>query len=321
MIGRVPKYWLCFIIALSTLGSCEDSESPLQSSPHAPPDSFRLPVFVNEWTAVELPNGNLVFPGTSTVTPEGTILTGAYGFHEYDTEGNKVGIWHIVLDGDTLGAVHIRFRYGKYYTFAYGVSVGRRMLVYDANRRLLRDTPAIPTGPGSVPFASHDVDLMGNVYQLGFDEELVIKYDRHGAFERQWHTHGTNPTGHNWPGGIVVSPRGKVYVSDTLHDRILVFDPRGRLLEEWGSRGDGPGQFRLPEALDSDQWGFLYVVDRSNRRVQKLAPDGTYLGEFPSVVPVVDSDTTPHGIAVGDNDVFVIHSTANLIRRFTFVDD
>jgi hypothetical protein len=299
---------------------CEDSESPPEpnGSDDLPIDSSLVPIFVNEWAAVTLDNGNLETPGTSTVTPEGTVLASAgIGFHEYDISGNKIGFWALVIDGDTLGTAHIRFRYGKYYSFAYShTEQSLRLLVYDATRTLIRNTPAKQSGP-SVPFASQDVDAAGNVYQLAYDDELVIKYDPSGVYEREWLTHGSSPIGNSWPGGIAVSASGTVYVSDTLHDRILVFDSDGDLLDEWGSEGSGPGQFRWPTGLDSDRWGLIYVTDRVNYRIQKFAPDGKYLGEFRSFVPPVNDDTTPQGVAIGDHDAFVVH-VSPLIRRFHF---
>jgi hypothetical protein len=202
--------------------------------------------------------------------------------------------------------------------YAYSLRNGYRLLVYDANRRILRNTPATDIN-ASIPFACLDADPCGNVYILAFNAELVIKYNPQGKYETQWYTRGPDPTGSSWPGGIVASLRGRVYVSDTLHNRLLVFGTEGKLLDEWGTLGGGPGQFQWPTSIDSDRWGFLYVVDVVNNRVQKLSPEGMYLGEFPSLIPPsTDHSTTPYGIAVGGSDVYVIHVTSNLIRRFAF---
>src|ERR1043166_53531 len=54
------------------------------------------------------------------------------------------------------------------------------------------------------------------------------------------------------PGGIVIDPKGNVYVAETGKDRILEFTSNGILIRAWGSAGSGNGQFNSPIGITLD---------------------------------------------------------------------
>src|ERR1051326_6840664 len=69
------------------------------------------------------------------------------------------------------------------------------------------------------------------------------------------------------PGGIVIDPKGNVYVAETGKNRILEFTSNGSLIRAWGSGGIGDGQFNSPLGITLDYArGYVYVTDRSEER-------------------------------------------------------
>ncbi|MBV9177002.1 MAG: hypothetical protein JO297_08185 [Nitrososphaeraceae archaeon] len=47
------------------------------------------------------------------------------------------------------------------------------------------------------------------------------------------------------PGGIVIDPKGNVYVAETGKNRILEFTSNGTLIRARGSAGSGNGQWSI----------------------------------------------------------------------------
>ena len=58
-----------------------------------------------------------------------------------------------------------------------------------------------------------------------------------------WGSVGSNPGQFNNPAGIVLDPKGYVFVVDSNNDRIQKFTSNGTFVDEWGTAGAGPGQF------------------------------------------------------------------------------
>jgi sugar lactone lactonase YvrE len=103
-----------------------------------------------------------------------------------------------------------------------------------------------------------------------------------------------SPFGPDRWGGIVVSPKGDVYVSDTEYHTILKLQGDGTVLrvagggekacvyEPWNKKResghrDGPGDqalFKNPEGLALDREGNLLVADWGNCALRKIDPSG-----------------------------------------------
>ncbi|MBN2053979.1 sulfatase-like hydrolase/transferase [bacterium] len=78
----------------------------------------------------------------------------------------------------------------------------------------------------------------------------------------------------NGPQGLAISPRGRLYVADTLNDQIKVLNDEKQIVASLGS-GFGAdfwaeGEFHVPVYLAFDGKGFLYASELGNKRVQCL---------------------------------------------------
>ncbi|MBI2933296.1 MAG: NHL repeat-containing protein [Planctomycetes bacterium] len=76
------------------------------------------------------------------------------------------------------------------------------------------------------------------------------------------------------PDFAIVSPDGKLFVTDKRGSKIEVFDLEGRPLSTIGGEGKEPGRFDDPEDLAFDPDGNLVVADGGNHRIQVLTREG-----------------------------------------------
>jgi sugar lactone lactonase YvrE len=140
------------------------------------------------------------------------------------------------------------------------------------------------------------IDREGNLYITHFpamktDERPnpsgVTVYSSEGKLLREWGRTGKGDGELDFPGGIVVSPNGRVYVADQTNRRVQVFDTQGKLLGKWGEYGTKPGQFggnssakgRVggPQFVALDEEGNIYTTEGSMCRVQKFTAEGKFL--------------------------------------------
>jgi len=165
-----------------------------------------------------------------------------------------------------------------------------RVQKFDADGKLLAHFPVLPN-PGGLA-----VDNKGNLLISHFPAARLSKektpdrisvYTPTGKFLRQWGKSGEGDGELSWPGGIVVSREGRVYVADQTNRRVQVFDAHGKFLMKWGRYGVKSGEFggntsklsRVggPQFVALDSHGNIYTTEGSVGRVQKFTPDGKYL--------------------------------------------
>ncbi|HEX9861542.1 MAG TPA: tetratricopeptide repeat protein, partial [Nitrospirota bacterium] len=79
------------------------------------------------------------------------------------------------------------------------------------------------------------------------------------------------------PSGVAAGPWGRVYVTDSGHNRVQVFEPDGRLMLSFGRKGEGDGELRSPSGIAVDAGGFSFVADTGNRRVVMFDPSGRFV--------------------------------------------
>ncbi len=124
---------------------------------------------------------------------------------------------------------------------------------------------------------------------------------------------GENPS-FSRPMGAAFGPNGRIYVTDTNHNRVAVFSSRGRYLFEFGGFGIAKplagyeatweeGLMNSPLGIEVDDNGDVYVADFRNDQIQVFDSRGSFLRRFPDPGELVGRGSSGQdgtGIAVTD---------------------
>lgn len=167
------------------------------------------------------------------------------------------------------------------------------------NARVQRFTPlgeyvasfAVLPNPGGIAIDAEGHIFLSHFSAMRRDEEKkpdrITVYDPLGRFVRTWGATGTGPGEFDFPGGIAISPQGRVYVADQTNRRVQVFDREGTFLFQWGQYGVAEGQFggnvtptsRVggPQFIAIDTAGDVFTTEGSMARVQQFTPDGRFV--------------------------------------------
>jgi len=90
-------------------------------------------------------------------------------------------------------------------------------------------------------------------------------WDAGGAYQGEWPLNGANSTDSQH---LIVTPAGRVIISDPEAHKALVFDGRGTLINEIGGEGSEPGRFRKTFGVAWGDGGVLAISDVYNHRIQ-----------------------------------------------------
>jgi sugar lactone lactonase YvrE len=119
------------------------------------------------------------------------------------------------------------------------------------------------------------------------------------------------------PMGAAFGIDGRIYVSDTGHNRVCVFDSDGRFLFEFGRFGVGkplPGarntakadSLNYPVGISTDENGTVYVASFRNDQIAVFDPDGKPLRAFPdNKAPTGQGSSGQDGQGIAVTDVSV----------------
>ncbi len=118
------------------------------------------------------------------------------------------------------------------------------------------------------------------------------------------------------PFDAVESRDGLLYVSEFRGDRIAVCNAIGNKVRVIGSRGRSPGSLLGPQYLAFDSIQNIYVSEVGNRRVSKFDQEGKFLTTFGERSEYFEGFTTPTGILVKDEKVFVADRDRKLVAVF-----
>lgn len=121
------------------------------------------------------------------------------------------------------------------------------------------------------------------VYATDTFQVFVFKTD--GTYVRQFGKPGAGPGDLDHPGGIAVASNGRIYVSDSNHNRVIAFTPEGeqiwttgRPLTELRKETDNP--FVLPRGLTVLRDGSILVADPLGQQLVKLDENGRVLANY-----------------------------------------
>jgi DNA-binding beta-propeller fold protein YncE len=135
-----------------------------------------------------------------------------------------------------------------------------RVQELDSRGAFIAQTGLLPTTPGTFtnPF---DVAVhAGSVYVVDDNNGRIVKLTLHLRY-RGVLTGGGSYRLSKYVRAVAVDRAGRVYVTDTGHDRIEVFDAGGIPLRSWGTSGAASGQFVTPLDVAAAPTGQLLVVE------------------------------------------------------------
>ena len=195
-----------------------------------------------------------------------------------------------------------------------------------AFRQLLDATPKIPTTPtqltldtlGIVSSIASDKDGLMYILQRGEKADPVIVFDREGKVRRSW-----GKGMYNQPHSIRIDPDGNVWTVDAGNSMLLKFTPEGKKLQEIsvGEVATGKNCF-TPVLCGTTDVAFgpngrLFISDGyGNARVLEYSKDGKRVNQWGTSGTGPGQFQVPHGIAVGNNTVYVADRTNARIQRF-----
>lgn len=116
------------------------------------------------------------------------------------------------------------------------------------------------------------IDAQGNFFVCFNKVFGVRKYDTNGQICGDFPKQLSIPGSEMILGGIAISPRGDIFVTDVTQNKVHKLNSRGDLETSWGRFGYLPGYFNNPMGIFVDSKEQVYVVDQANSRVQIYAP-------------------------------------------------
>jgi DNA-binding beta-propeller fold protein YncE len=155
-------------------------------------------------------------------------------------------------------------------------------------------------------------DAEGGLWVLDGSSESVMLVSAEGNILRKFGSGGSKEGYLSNPSDIVISGKGALFIADRGNKRIQAFSPSGLFLQAIG-KDKGNDVIQSPVALALDNLDTLYVLDESDKKVAVFTPKGALVTKFGGET-VFDK---PIGIAVTDNEIFVLDKAVPEIKVFT----
>ena len=163
--------------------------------------------------------------------------------------------------------------------------------VFSAEGAFLRrfPDPHRPTGRGSSGSGGNGIAVTtlavsgGKVFAA--DAYQVFVFDTQGVLLRQFGKPGAGPDGLDHPNGIAVDAQGRIFISDSNHNRVTAFAPDGQVLWNTGSpitslSGVSGNPFVLPRGVTVLSDRELLVADPLAHRLVKLTTAGEFSATY-----------------------------------------
>jgi len=204
------------------------------------------------------------------------------------------------------------------------ITNGTQVLVYRASAGTGTLVSGSPWDAAAVGGAD-DITADGNgfLYTVSSTNNSVTKWDLAGHRLCTYQNPGTGPGQLNAPDGIVASPDGTLWVSESSDGRVQklipcvaapsptftstpihCYEPIG----SWGTFGNADGQFNEPWNISADNSGHIYVADASNRRIEMFDSNGIFIRSWGQVGTNPGDMILPQGVAAAENG-FIYNTT------------
>lgn len=142
----------------------------------------------------------------------------------------------------------------------------------------------------------------------------VVQFDLDGKELARWGRRGGDPGEFDFPGGVAVDSKGRVYVSDSNNLRIQILNKSGEVVRVIG-QPTKPGErasvlFGLPEGIVVDKEGRIYVVDAFRGTIFVFNDRGKKIAELGQLGAGPGKFSYPAGLAY-DGNIFYVCDTRN----------
>ncbi len=153
----------------------------------------------------------------------------------------------------------------------------------------------------------------GSVWIAAYGSNEIVRFDVNGIVTKR----SRGPlNGFDRPSDIIRLSSGDLLVCESAGDRLALCDQNGLFKRYIGSQGIYEGQLIGPQYMAEDSYGNIYVTDFGNSRVVVFDQDGNALLSFGRNDGVFKGFSSPTGIAVKDDRVFVADSVYGAIYEF-----
>ena len=159
----------------------------------------------------------------------------------------------------------------------YGLAVDSEGLVYVANYynsrvEVLREdgTFVRQIGAGQLKYPKNVTINNQQIYVVDTYNHRISIYTKQDQLVRHIGERGSGPGQFKWPGAVVFSPDGDMYISDTYNNRMQVLDVNGQFKREFGN-----GELKNPRDLVITADGDVFVADKGSNHVTVFRDHGS----------------------------------------------
>jgi DNA-binding beta-propeller fold protein YncE len=202
--------------------------------------------------------------------------------------------------------------------------------VFTADGAFLRrfPDPYRPTGKGSSGTGNSGIAVAaiavsdGKVYAA--DSYPIFVFDTRGKLLQQFGRPDATPEGLDHPNGIAVDKQGRIYVSDSNHNRVSAFTPDGAVLWNAGSPitsldATSSNLFVLPRGIAVLADGSILVADPLAHKLVKLTSAGKLAAAYGDRGQEPGQVNFPTGLAVREDLILVADKENNRVQAVKLV--
>jgi DNA-binding beta-propeller fold protein YncE len=156
--------------------------------------------------------------------------------------------------------------------------------------------------------------MTGGSFVVSYGNNSIAEFDINGNLLMRY-TGGLVQFDGPWD--VLPLGDGRFFVSEFRGRRISLINRYGLRLNSFGST-EADGHLSGPQYMASSEDGYLYVSDWATRRIVKYDFNGQYLMDIPLPMGYGSEANygRPTGVAVGNNELYVVNADAKVIHVF-----